>query len=110
MLTRVVADEWGYAGVRGNSVLPGLILTGTAAPLTENVAVREGFMRQTPLGRLGEPADLARCIAFLLSDDANLFAGQCWGVDGGLSLRGIPAAVRGDVLRELILDFFPDAE
>lgn len=49
MLTRVAADEWGQYGIRVNSVLPGLIKTDTAAPLTEDPASREGFIRQTPL-------------------------------------------------------------
>jgi 3-oxoacyl-[acyl-carrier protein] reductase len=108
MLTRVAADEWGQHNIRVNSVLPGLIKTGTAAPLTEDPATRDGFMRQTPLGRLGEPEDIARCVAFLLSDDASFITGQCVGVDGGLGLRGLPEPEHGDLLRSLIPDFFAE--
>ena len=108
MLTRVAADEWGHFGIRVNSVLPGLITTENAAPLTDDPTVEAGFHRQTPLGRLGSPADIARCVAFLLSDEADYVTGQCLGVDGGLSLRGIPEPEHGDVLRQLVPDFFPD--
>jgi NAD(P)-dependent dehydrogenase (short-subunit alcohol dehydrogenase family) len=108
MLTRVAADEWGQHNIRVNSVLPGLIKTGTAAPLTEDPATRGGFIRQTPLGRLGEPEDIARCVAFLLSDDASFITGQCVGVDGGLGLRGLPEPEHGDLLRSLIPDFFAE--
>jgi NAD(P)-dependent dehydrogenase (short-subunit alcohol dehydrogenase family) len=92
MLTRVAADEWGEYGIRVNSVLPGLITTDTASPLTEDAATRVGFIRQTPLARLGEPEDIARSAAFLLSDEAAFITGQCLCVDGGLSLRGSAGA------------------
>lgn len=108
MLTRVAADEWGHFGIRVNSVLPGLITTENAAPLTDDPGVHAGFRRQTPLGRLGSPVDVARCVAFLLSDEADFITGQCLGVDGGLSLRGIPEPEHGNVLRDLVPDFFPD--
>lgn len=108
MLTRVAADELGHLGIRVNSVLPGLITTDNAAPLTDDPAVRAGFVRQTPLERLGDPEDVARCVAFLLSDEASFITGQCIGVDGGLSLRGLPEPEHGNVLRTLVPDFFPD--
>ena len=110
MLTRVAADEWGHFGIRLNSVLPGLVTTDTASPLTDDPAVKAGFARQTPLGRLGSPSDIARCVAFLLSDEAAYVTGQCLCVDGGLSLRGIPEPEHGTVLRQLVPDFFPDMD
>jgi len=108
MLTRVAADEWGQYGIRVNSVLPGLIKTDTALPLTDDPVSRDGFIRQTPLARLGGPDDVARCVVFLLSDNASFITGQCIGVDGGLGLRGLPEPEHGDVLRSLIPDFFSD--
>ena len=108
MLTRVAADEWGQYGIRVNSVLPGLVTTDTATPLTGNPIVRDAFIRQTPLGLLGAPEDIARVVAFLLSDDAGYVTGQCLGVDGGLGLRSNPEPEHGDVLRSIIPDFFGD--
>jgi len=108
MLTRVAADELGRHGIRVNSVLPGLITTDTASPLTDDPAVRAGFIRQTPMGRLGSPEDIAACVAFLLSDTSSFITGQCLCVDGGLSIRGLPEPEHGNLLRQLIPDFFPD--
>jgi NAD(P)-dependent dehydrogenase (short-subunit alcohol dehydrogenase family) len=110
MLTRVAADEWGQYDIRVNSVLPGLITTDTASPLTEDPTTRAGFVRQTPLGRLGTPAEVARCVAFFLSDDAAFVTGQCLCIDGGLSLRGLPEPEHGRLLRSLIPDFFGDGD
>ena len=110
MLTRITADEWGQYGIRVNSVLPGLIKTATASPLTEDGATREGFLRQTPLARLGEPQDIARGVVFLLSGDADFITGQCLCIDGGLSLRGLPEPEHGRLLRSLLPDFFDEGE
>lgn len=110
MLTRVTADEWGQYGIRVNSVLPGLINTDTAAPMTEDPATCQGFIRNTPLARLGETDDIANGVAFLLSDAAAFITGQCLCIDGGLSLRGLPEPEHGRLLRSLIPDFFPDGE
>jgi NAD(P)-dependent dehydrogenase (short-subunit alcohol dehydrogenase family) len=75
MLTRVGADEWGQYGMRVNSVLPGLTKTATAAPLADEPPTRVGFIRQTPLARLGETDDIANGVAFLLSDAAAFVTG-----------------------------------
>jgi NAD(P)-dependent dehydrogenase (short-subunit alcohol dehydrogenase family) len=93
-----------------NSVLPGLTKTDTAAPLTEDPATRKGFIRQTPLVRLGETDDIANGVAFLLSEGAAFITGQCLCIDGGLSLRGLPEPEHGRLLRSLIPDFFADGE
>lgn len=110
VLTRVAADEWGRYGIRVNSVLPGLIRTDTASALTDDVTMVAAFERQTPLGRLGEPADVAGMVAVLLSDLAGYVTGQCIGVDGGLVLRGLPEPEHGTRIAELLPDFFADGE
>lgn len=110
VVTRVAADEWGRHGIRVNSVLPGLIRTDTASALTDDAALVAAFERQTPLGRLGEPAEVARIIAVLLSDVSAFVTGQSICVDGGLSLRGIPEPEHGNRLATLLPDLFSDDE
>ena len=62
---------------------PGVIDTDMNADLTE--ADRAVLCESTPLGRLGTPEEVAKAIAFLLSDDAGFITGQILGVDGGFT-------------------------
>ena len=110
MLTRVAADEWGAFGIRVNAVLPGLTTTETAAALTDDADLTRAFVRNTPLGRLAEPADIARFVTALLGDDAAFVTGQCIAVDGGLSLRGVPEPEHGSRIKQLLPDFFAPGE
>ena len=104
MLTRVAADELGPHGIRVNAVLPGLITTENAAPLTDDEDTKRRFLAEVPLGRLGDPIDVAQCVAFLLSPAASYITGQCIGVDGGESLRRLPDL--GSLFHSLVPDFF----
>ena len=85
-LVRSLAVEWGPRGVTVNAVGPGIIKT----PLT--IAYMEQFpervtaaIEHTPLGRLGEPEDVADVVTFLASDKARFITGQTIFVDGGVS-------------------------
>jgi NAD(P)-dependent dehydrogenase (short-subunit alcohol dehydrogenase family) len=83
-LTRVLAVEWGPAGIRVNQVIPGMVMT----PMLQQIAARgivdtEAATREYPLGRLGTTADLAEAIVFLLSDKASFITGELLHVDGG---------------------------
>jgi NAD(P)-dependent dehydrogenase (short-subunit alcohol dehydrogenase family) len=83
-LTRVMALALADRGIRVNAVAPGTIATELAksAVLTSDEA-RERIMSRTPLRRLGEPAEIADAVAFLLSDAASYISGEVLYVDGG---------------------------
>ena len=83
-MVKALAREAGSRGVRVNAVAPGYIATDMTAALTD--AQREGLRAQTPLGRLGEPEDVAAAVAFLCSVDAAFITGSVLSVDGGLAM------------------------
>jgi NAD(P)-dependent dehydrogenase (short-subunit alcohol dehydrogenase family) len=82
-LTRVAALELGSHGIRVNCLCPGYVLTdmGAATRTPEQVAQ---WTSRSPLGRLGETADVARTALFLASDDAAYLTGQAVNVTGGM--------------------------
>jgi len=80
-LTKTVAKEYGNRGVTCNAVLPGLI--GTPLALSMPQQLRTEFAAQVPLGRLGEPAEIAAVVAFLASPAASYVNGVEIPVDGG---------------------------
>ncbi len=80
--TRSVAQEFGPRGVTANAVLPGLIATPLVRSMPE--PLREGARLRTPVGRLGEPADIGTLVAFLASPQASFITGVAIPCDGGL--------------------------
>jgi len=92
--TRQAAIEWGGMGVRVNAISPGMVRSAMAAVYSDPEVV-EARRRMVPLGRLGEPGDVGRVTAFLLSDDAGYVTGETILVDGGLAhslVHSIPQA------------------
>ena len=89
-LVRVAALELGERGVRVNVVAPGVVRTPLMAPVLDRPDVAAAFLERIPLGRLGATADIATCVAFLLSADAAYVTGQTLKADGGMSLREHP--------------------
>jgi 3-oxoacyl-[acyl-carrier protein] reductase len=83
-LTKALAKELGGRGIRVNAVAPGYISTELTDALPE--AAREAILAGTPLGRLGDPADVARAVRFLVSDAAAFVTGDVLAVDGGLGI------------------------
>lgn len=89
-LVRNAADELGRYGIRVNGVRPGLVPTEMAAMLSDTPDIRDDYLAQMPLGRLGTPADIGAAVRFLAGPDATWITGQLLGVDGGHHLRRGP--------------------
>jgi 3-oxoacyl-[acyl-carrier protein] reductase len=83
-LTRTVSRELAGRNVTVNAVAPGFIATDMTAALGEEIC--EGVKKQTPLGRLGQPQDVADAVLFLASDAASFITGHVLVVDGGLTV------------------------
>lgn len=79
-----VAREVGSRSITVNAVAPGFIDTEMTRGLNE--AVKEKMLSEIPLGRFGQPEDVARLVSFLASDDAAYITGQVIPVDGGLAI------------------------
>jgi 3-oxoacyl-[acyl-carrier protein] reductase len=82
--TRTLASELGPRNILVNSVLPGPVETEGAQALAEWDNFRTLFVPRTPLGRIGQPRDIASVVSFLASDDAGWITGQVIPVAGGL--------------------------
>jgi 3-oxoacyl-[acyl-carrier protein] reductase len=82
--TKSLARELGSRGVRANVVAPGYITTRLTDVLPEEA--REAMLTNTPLGRLGDPADVAGAVRFLVSGEASFITGEVLLVDGGLGM------------------------
>ena len=83
-LTKSLAAEWAMHQVRVNAIAPSLTDTPLAAKLLSSDDRKEASAKRHPLGRYGQPNDLADIGAFLLSDQAGWITGQIIGVDGGM--------------------------
>ena len=81
-LTKVIARELASRGITSNAVAPGFVTTDMTDVLPENL--KTGVIGQIPLGRFGEPNDIASAVAFLASAEAKYITGQVLTVDGGM--------------------------
>jgi NAD(P)-dependent dehydrogenase (short-subunit alcohol dehydrogenase family) len=89
-LTMHLAIEWADKGIRVNAVAPGTIRTERVRQLPDEpggAEYIEQIVRMHPMGRLGEPEEVARAIAFLASDEASFITGAILPVDGGYLAR-----------------------
>ena len=81
-MTKVWARELGRYGIRVNAVAPGFTATEMVMQMPDKIL--EGMKARTPLGRLGEPRDIANAYLFLASDEASFVSGTVLRVDGGI--------------------------
>ena len=81
-LTKSLARELGSRNITVNAVAPGYVTTALTDVLSDGY--RANAIEQTPLGRLGEPEDIAKAVAFFVSEDADFITGQVLSVDGGM--------------------------
>jgi len=79
--TKALAQEGARVGITVNAVCPGYIGTDMVMAVPEKV--RESIIAQIPVGRLGEAAEIARCVVFLVSDDAGFITGSTISANGG---------------------------
>ena len=82
--TKSVAREVASRAITVNAVAPGFIETDMTGAMTDKA--REAITTAIPLGRVGQPADIAAAVAFLVSDEAAYITGQVLGVDGGFHM------------------------
>jgi len=82
--TKSLARELGSRNIRANVVAPGYVTTQLTEVLPEEATA--AMLQNTPLGRLGDPADVARAVRFLCSDEASFITGEVLLVDGGLGM------------------------
>ncbi len=86
MLTKSQAKEWGKYGVRVNAICPGLIKTKFSAALWTNEQIMEEIKKTSPMGRMGEPDEIAGIALLLASDAGSFVTGSLFVADGGFLL------------------------
>ena len=101
-LTQSVASEFGCKGIRCNAVLPGSVRTDAIAWKTrieKDPNIFEKLGRWYPVGRVGEPEDIAKAVSFLGSNEAEFISGVALPVDGGL-LAGMNVMIEDFILED----------
>ncbi|WP_380872785.1 short-chain dehydrogenase [Sphingomonas sp. DBB INV C78] len=99
---RTAADELGSANVRINAIRPGMTKSEATGAMFDDPAIIQPFIDQMPLGRAGDPEDIARGVRFLAGPESGWVTGQSFAVDGGHELRrnpdltGLARAIYGD--------------
>lgn len=85
-MTRTLAYELASSGIRVNAIAPGLIETRLSSAIVQNDTLRDEVMRKTPLGRVGQPDEIAGAAVFLAGDASSYMTGQVMVIDGGMTM------------------------
>ena len=88
-LSRALASEWAADRIRVNAVAPWYIRTPLVEPVLNDPDRLGKIVAATPAGRVGEPAEVAAAVTFLVLPAASYITGQCLAVDGGFSVGGV---------------------
>lgn len=95
-LTRVMALSLAPYGIRVNAIGPGSIMTEMLASVNSDPAAKNRILSRTPIGRIGEPSEIAAVASFLASDEASYITGQTIYADGGRLPLNYTVPVKGD--------------
>jgi len=87
-MTKNCAVEWAPLGIRVNAIAPWYIDTPLARQVMDDPDYKAAILERTPMGRIGEPEEVARVAAFLCMPGASYVTGQCLAIDGGFSVYG----------------------
>lgn len=85
-LTREMALDYAPKGICVNAVAPGVIDTDMTKPFLQDDTTKDGFLRKTPVGRVGTPEDIAYGAVYLASDESDFIVGQTLVIDGGWTI------------------------
>jgi NAD(P)-dependent dehydrogenase (short-subunit alcohol dehydrogenase family) len=100
MLMKHIASELGPYRIRANAILPGVVETQLSSAMLSEDKWRTMLRTETPVGRWGQPDEIGKVVAFLLSDDAAYVNGESMMIDGGSTLHGFPRWFSLDYSRE----------
>ena len=89
-MMRNAADEFGRSNVRFNAVRPGFIATEIMNMIPTDSDVYDSYVRNTPMGAVGQPEDVGNLVRFLIGPESRWITGTCINVDGGNALRAGP--------------------
>jgi NAD(P)-dependent dehydrogenase (short-subunit alcohol dehydrogenase family) len=93
-LVRCAANELASRRLRFNAVRPGLVRTGATVDIFASKSVMDSFLERVPLGRTGEPEEVAAAIRYLVGPESQWTTGQSFAVDGGNEMRGAPLPIK----------------
>jgi NAD(P)-dependent dehydrogenase (short-subunit alcohol dehydrogenase family) len=83
MLTKALATEWAKSGVRVNALAPGYVATDMTLKMRERPELFNVWLDMTPMGRIGEPSEIAAAIVYLASPASTYVTGAILSIDGG---------------------------